>query len=425
MSRNEGLRELSPKTIRRRLPLVVAMCVVPALGLAACGGSSSGGGSSSSSGSSGSSGGSFVVGAVEPESGTYGAAGLDIVHALKAEAAIINARGGILGKKIQVIAVDDASDPEKAISATQQLVQSHTLNMFEPDVIYGQTQLPLVSNLLSVNICAAPECSDGAKYPLNYSLNPPATSQVPSVLAYAAKHGDTKVGILATTDAQGQAFTSTVTADAKAAGVTISGTQSFDPTATDVSAELQSLKGSGAQAVLAWAAGTTVGVVMKGMQSLGWNAPVIGTPTVFTAPVASIVPAAVSKQLICLCYRVGVRSGSTVAGAIAPLVAGMKQFGPIASMQVAGLTADTLSLAAYGYTKAGSLNAKAAAAAIDKIGSDSSYPAQDFYGYRSVNPDFHGTVHSPADANLGAGFFSAATVSPLVEGTYEGTPFTY
>lgn len=417
MSPFSGLRAIRPKSVRMRTPVVLAISAVAALSLAACGSSSSSGGSSSSK--------TFVVGTVEPESGIYAAAGLDIVHALKAEASIINARGGILGKKISVIAVDDASSAEKAISATQQLVQSHTLNMFEPDVIYGQTQLPLVSNLLAVNICAAPECSDGAKYPLTFSLNPPATSQVPSVLAYAAKHGDMKVGVLATTDAQGQAFTQTVTADAKAAGVTISGTKSFDPTATDVSAELQSLRASGAQAVLAWAAGTTIGVVMKGMQSLGWNAPVIGTPTVFTAPVSSIVPAAVQKQLFCLCYRVGVRDGSTVSSTIAPLVAGLKPYGPIASMQVAGLSADTLSLAAYGYDKAGSLNAKAAAAAIDKIGADKSYPAQDFYGYRNVNPDFHGTVHSPQDANLGAGFFSAATVSPLVDGTYEGTPFTY
>ena len=154
-------------------------------------------------------------------SGTYASAGLDIVHALKVEASIINAKGGILGHQIKVVAVDDASDPQKAISATQELISNNTLNMFEPDVIYGPTQLPLTKNLLSVNICAGADCGNGTKYPLDFTLNPPAGAQVPSVVAYAKQHGYTKIGILATNDAAGTFFTQQATTDAKAAGLTV------------------------------------------------------------------------------------------------------------------------------------------------------------------------------------------------------------
>ena len=415
---------------RGRSFITLAGGVLAAAALAACG-ASSGGSNNSSSSSSGAASNSaskaaFVVGTVQPLSGTYAAAGLDIVHALKTEAGIINAKGGILGHQIKVVAVDDASDPQKAISATQQLVSGNSLNMFEPDVIYGETQLPLTKNILSVNLCAGPDCGNGTKYPLDFTLNPPAGAQVPPLIAYAKQHGYKKLGILATNDAAGTFFTQQVTSDAKAAGLSIVGTQSFSPTATDISAQVQALKGTGGQAVMTWAAGATIGTVMKGMQAVGYGVPVLGTPTVFTAPVAQLVPPAVQKNLICLCYSVGIRSGASAPSALQPLVTGLKKYGTIASMMVTGLAADTLELANYGYTKAGSINPQKAATSIQSIGSDSSYPASDFWSYRTGAPKFTSAAHFPASAPLSQGFYGVAKVSPLIDGMYLGTsPFKY
>ena len=368
----------------------------------------------------------FLVGTVQPLTGIFASAGLDIVHALKAQASILNAKGGINGRKIEILAVDDAGDPQKAITAAQQMLSTKKLSMFEPDVIFGNTQLPFAKNVLSVNICAAPACGDGRQYPLSFSLNPPSANQVPSVLAYAASIKKTKVGVIATNDAAGEAFGAYVRSDAARAHVSVTQEEFFDPTATDITAQLEALKASGAQIVAAWAAGLSVATVMQGMQSIGWNAPVVGTPTVFTAPVNTIIPSAVKRQLLCMCYAVGVRTGPSVAQYLRPLVSRVIKYGPIASMMVVALAADTLTLADYGYTKAGmNATAKSAAAAISRIGTTKPYPSTLFYSYRSVNPNFKGTVHSPANANLGQGFFSIATVSPLVYGTYLGRPFRY
>lgn len=404
------------KRTSRKVQIVVFVAA-SALALAAC----------SSSGSSSSSGGSsktFLVGAVEPLSGAYAGAGTDIINALKAQAAIINAKGGILGRQIKVVSVDSASTEQKSISATQKLIQTQKLDMFEPDVIFGQSDLPFTTDLLSISLCAAPDCSAAKKYPLAYTLNPSAVNQVPPVLAYAKQQGLTKVGIITTNDAQGASFTSTVQAGVGTFGLTVTKTATFDPAATDVTAQLQTLRASGANVVAAWAAGTTVDTVMKGMQSLGWKAPVVGTPTVFTSDVTTGVPAAVQSQLKCLCYAVGTRTGSTVNANIEPLVTAIGS-APIASMQVAGLAADTLTLAAYGYKKAGTMNAKQAAAAIGAIGSDANYPASEFYAFNTVNPSFTSTDHSPAGDKLSGGFYAVASVSPVVSGTYIGVPFKY
>ena len=417
----------------RRAGRIVAMLVaalVATAAVSACGassGSSSGGGSGA--GSSGGSGGKsspFVVGAVEPLSGVDAAAGLDIKHSLDSEAAILNAKGGILGHKVQIDVVDSASDPQKAISAAQQLVSSHTINMFEPDVIYGATELPLTKNLLSINLCAGTDCGNGSKYPLNFTLNPPSTAQVLPLAAYAKAHGYTKIGILATNDLSGTDFAQQAATDAKADGLTVAGKQLFSPTATDISAQVQSLKGTGVQAILTYAAGTSIGVVMKGVQSVDLSVPVLGSPSVFTAPVEQLVPAAVQKQLLCLCYSVGIRSGAKAPSDLAPLVSKVSAYGTINSMMVAGLAADTLELANYGYTKAGSLNASAAAKAIQGIGSDSNYPASDFWAYRTSAPQFTASDHAPASGPLAKGFYGVAKVSPLVDGMYLGTaPFKY
>jgi hypothetical protein len=165
---------------------------------------------------------------------------------------------------------------------------------------------------------------------------------------------------------------------------------------------------------------------MKGMQSVGYTVPVLGTPTVFTAPVDQLVPPAVQKQLICLCYSVGIRTGASVPTVLKPLVTGLVKYGPIASMMVTGLAADTLELANYGYTKAGALDTTKAAAAIQAIGSDPSYPATDFWAYRTGAPVFTAANHYPSTGPLAKGFYGVAKVSPLVDGLYLGTtPFNY
>jgi ABC-type branched-subunit amino acid transport system substrate-binding protein len=367
----------------------------------------------------------FVVGAVEPLSGTYATLGEDTVNALKAQASILNKHGGILGHKIEIRVDNDASSEQEAISATQQLIQSGSLNMFEPDIIYGQTELPLTSHLLTIDICTAPQCGDGSTYPLTFTMNPSAASQVPPGLAYAKQLGDTKVGVIATNDQPGQSFTQTVQADARSEGVSVVGAQSFDPSATNIATQLESLRSSGAQAVASWSGGTTVGVVMTGMQSIGWKAPVLGTGSVFTADVTAIVPASVQSQLKCLCYRVMVRQGSTVPTAVEPLVKGMAKYGTINSMAVAALAADTLTMADYGYTKAGKLNAQLAANAIAHVGADKNFPTKKFYTYRDVNPGFTPKDHSPIGASLFKGLFGVASVSQVIDGTFEGEPFSF
>lgn len=74
---------------------------------------------------SGGSGEPIVIGSVGNYSGAAGSAWAPGARALQAWAASINAKGGINGRRVKVIVHDDGSDPAKARSQVQELVEQH------------------------------------------------------------------------------------------------------------------------------------------------------------------------------------------------------------------------------------------------------------------------------------------------------------
>jgi branched-chain amino acid transport system substrate-binding protein len=80
--------------------------------------------SSASSGSSGgqSSQGAILIGVPVPLSGEYASAGTDILHGAQLAAKDINAKGGVNGKKIQIVSQDDACQASTGSQAAQKLI---------------------------------------------------------------------------------------------------------------------------------------------------------------------------------------------------------------------------------------------------------------------------------------------------------------
>ena len=94
-----------------------AIVAAVALTAAACG-------SSASSGSSGGQGGqgAILIGVPVPLSGEYASAGTDILHGAQLAAKDINAKGGVNGKKIQIVSQDDACQASTGSQAAQKLI---------------------------------------------------------------------------------------------------------------------------------------------------------------------------------------------------------------------------------------------------------------------------------------------------------------
>lgn len=68
--------------------------------------------------------GTIKIGVPVPLSGSYASAGEDILNGAKLAADHINPLGGVLGKKIELVAEDDACDAQTAVQAAQKLIDA-------------------------------------------------------------------------------------------------------------------------------------------------------------------------------------------------------------------------------------------------------------------------------------------------------------
>ena len=108
--------------------LVAAACVGVAVGLAACGSSSS------SSGSAGSGSSTIVVGAWSPLSGPIAPSGTQVTAGAKAAFDEVNAAGGINGRTIDYVVMDNAYDAQQTIQAAHKLIgDKHAVAIVAPD----------------------------------------------------------------------------------------------------------------------------------------------------------------------------------------------------------------------------------------------------------------------------------------------------
>jgi branched-chain amino acid transport system substrate-binding protein len=410
---------------RQRRSLIGFTCagLATAVMISACSSS----GSSSSTASSGGFSGTYTVGAVLSLSGALNFIGQPELVGLQAEANYLNKHDhGILGKKVVVVYKDDGSDPQKAISATQQLTQSYKLDMFYPDPIQAPSLLPLAKNTLIITSCTSTVCTDGSKWPYAFTDLPAYAEQITPLVAYAKQQSLNKVGILVDSDPDnGGLWAVSAKQQAQAAGLTVTGSESYDTTATNVTSQLQQLKASGATTILTDAVGTAIGVVMSGVQALGWKVKVVGDAGAFTGNVQQLVPAAVQSQLVGVIFSAVTRTGSALSTSpYYPLVQLVQPYGQISNLLLNGVAADALGLAKWASTKAGSTDTKAMASALDNI-SSATLPSTYLWIYRHANPGFTATNHGPSGTGLTQGFYSVVTVSPTVSGTYLGTPLQF
>jgi len=95
-----------------------AILAAVALTTAACGSSASSGGSPGNQGSQG----AILIGVPVPLSGEYASAGTDILHGAQLAAKDINAKGGVDGRKIQIVSQDDACQASTGSQAAQKLI---------------------------------------------------------------------------------------------------------------------------------------------------------------------------------------------------------------------------------------------------------------------------------------------------------------
>lgn len=225
------------------------------------------------------------IGVIGPFTGASSDFGVPMLNGIQQAVDEINAVGGYLGRKLQIVRKDDQANPDVGLKMSQELVAekvSATLGFCNTGVaaksleVYQANKLPLII-----------PCATGspltAKYPAaeSYIFRTSASDgiQAPFVVEDILKRGWSKVAVFADTTGYGEAGLRDVE---KALGV-----KNLKPVyvarfalgVKDLGEELKAAKAAGANVVFSYTVGPENAVIAHGRQALNWKVPQVGAWT--------------------------------------------------------------------------------------------------------------------------------------------------
>lgn len=220
--------------------------------------------------------GTIKVGALFAETGPASFLGAPEAKTVRMVAEEINAAGGINGKKIELVIKDTQASSEKAISMAKQLIEEDQVLAIIGPSTSGETiaikdicqdaKTPLIS-------CAAAEAIVEPVLPYIF--------KTPQKDSYAARHiyltmkamGVSKIGILTANTGFGNGGKDQLTKYAPEYGIDIVIAESYESTATDLTAVLTKINEKNVQAVVNWSIVDAQSIIPKNMKQLNMTIP--------------------------------------------------------------------------------------------------------------------------------------------------------
>jgi len=189
----------------------------------------------------------------------------------------INANGGVLGKKIDLIIKDSGANPEKAISFTKQLIEEDKVFAILGPSTSGETMK--IKNIVEeakmiLVSCAAAEVivNPVAKYV--FKTPQKDSHAVQKIYGTMKDLGITKIAVLAGNTGFGKAGKGQLEKIAPDFGIEVLMAEVYDKKATDLSAVVAKLMSNkDIQAVVNWSIVPAQGILAKNMRQAGWDAP--------------------------------------------------------------------------------------------------------------------------------------------------------
>jgi branched-chain amino acid transport system substrate-binding protein len=207
----------------------------------------------------------------------------------------INAAGGVLGRKLELVTRDTAGDPTKAVSFAQQLVFSEKVHFVIGPVNSGETlaTVPIVARAGVPNLIIGTidELVDAKKYPRAFRAINTNRQWIEAANKYALevlkKHN---VAIIGDTSGYGTSSAKTATELLARAGVKPVYSALVDPNKTDLTDELNKAKAAGADVIMPWSAATgLLGRLINTRGDMGWNVPIVGHPSVMAPAIRKLI----------------------------------------------------------------------------------------------------------------------------------------
>jgi branched-chain amino acid transport system substrate-binding protein len=230
------------------------------------------------------------IGVSGPYTGGSSPMGVSMRDGVRLAASEINAKGGVLGRKIQLVERDDEAKNERGVQVSQELINKErvvaTLGYINTGVslasqrFYQEAKIPVINNVATGSAVTKqflpPEFAD------NYVFRNAANDTIQSAMIVREAVDTrkfTKVAILADSTNYGQLGREDLEKALAAKNMKPVAVEKFNIKDVDMTAQLLKAKEAGAQVILTYAIGPELAQIANGMEKLGWKVPMVGSWT--------------------------------------------------------------------------------------------------------------------------------------------------
>jgi branched-chain amino acid transport system substrate-binding protein len=232
------------------------------------------------------------IGVTGPFTGGSAPMGASMRDGVKLAVTEINAKGGVLGRQIQMVERDDEAKPERGVQIAQELINKEkvvaTVGFINTTValasqrFYQDARIPVMNNVATGSIIT----KQFADKPENYVFRNSANDTIQSAMIVqeaVARRGFKKVAILADSTSYGQLGREDLEKTLQQKGMKAVAVEKYNLKDVDMTSQLLKAKQAGAEVVLTYGIGPELAQIANGMEKLNWKVPMIGSWTLAMA----------------------------------------------------------------------------------------------------------------------------------------------
>ncbi|MBR2120816.1 MAG: ABC transporter substrate-binding protein [Afipia sp.] len=221
------------------------------------------------------------IGVNEPLTGPFAASGTYVVNGAKIAADEINAKGGVLGKKIELVVEDNKSNPTEAAAVAEKLITADKV-----PVIMGawgsSLTLAVMPKLMEYKVPMVVETSSSGKItttgnPYIFRISPPSSVEAAAFKPILPKLSIKKADFLVINNDWGRGAAEDFRKVLKADNIQVGLVETMDQSAQDMSAQLSKIKATDSDTIMVTTAVEQLTLVLKQATALGIKKQIVTT----------------------------------------------------------------------------------------------------------------------------------------------------
>lgn len=186
--------------------------------------------------------------------------------------AALNAKGGIMGRKVSLVVEDNKSEPQEAVTVYRKMISSDAVNVFASGCVsagnFAAAPLVVRAEIPMVLCSILPQKPDDVKWA--FTTIPPPRFEVETRLEYLQKKTQIKkIGVLHDPSPYANAQKAAAEKEAKDYGLEIVGIDQYKTDDADLSVQIQKMYAAGARAIIKIGLGGTTLTAAKNIKQLG------------------------------------------------------------------------------------------------------------------------------------------------------------